>query len=107
MKKKRIDQIHRKPGNYGKSGNRDTLVLQPQHAGTEIFTGYTTSAHSTNRSTRHSNQPSFLRAGIMENKTSMMLSFVNDMAQVSTDAPSATTGALGDHLRKKALEHYR
>ena len=107
MKKKRIDQIHRKPGNFGKSGNRGTLVLQPQHAGIEIFTGYTTSAHSTNRSTRHSNQPSFLRAGIMENKTSMMLSFVNDMAQVSTDAPSATTGALGDHLRKKALEHYR
>jgi len=42
----------------------------------------------------------------MENKTSMMLSFVNDMAQVSADAPAAT-GALGEHLRTKALEHYR
>ena len=106
MKKKRIDQIHRKAGNFGKPGKRGTMVLPPQHTGTEIFTGYTTSAHSTNRSTRHSNQPSFLRAGIMENKTSMMLSFVNDMAQVSADAPAAT-GALGEHLRTKALEHYR
>jgi|LauGreDrversion4_2_1035121.scaffolds.fasta_scaffold293330_2 hypothetical protein len=53
MKKKRLDQIHKKA--VSKPGGKGVTMILPSQVGSEIFTGYTTSAHSTNRSTKHSN----------------------------------------------------
>ena len=93
MKKKRLDQIHKKA--VSKPGGKGVTMILPSQVGSEIFTGYTTSAHSTNRSTKHSNQPSFIRGPNGDNKTSMMISFVNDL--------NKNDNLLTEHLRLKAL----